>query len=430
MHIPEWEVEELLKCNPALLGFPSQDLKLVESQKYLAKSGRYIDLLFKNRDNYLIVEIKSPTVKDKSIVVDQLLEYKKYFAEETGIPEEKISCILISPNGFTNELIEFCEKTGVIAKTIDQGRIVNAIRKLNEQKQSLDSYCIVDKSSIPSKTDITESKRKNLAELLSDISRKAPIEAHEVNTESQGELSTDRDKWFWLFYSVMDRRANAATFVRAKEALERERLFAPYKIVELVEKEGESLALRKIARILKKANFPLLTDHSKGELAFPKSIADAARFMSKYNYDFGHLYEDYAKQYIDLHEARNALWKTLQDQIYGVGPRIASQIIRGLVLKGSWDFPLDDNRFLEECRFNVWIAGQTRLGLVDTESDYYEQLGDFADKYLSGNRGVIAHALWFIRKRYCGRPPKCNECDLARHCKRAFSFSSQSYVHS
>ena len=131
MHIPEWEVEELLKCNPALLGFPLEDLKLVESQKYLARPGRYIDLLFKNGDNYLIVEIKSPIIKDKAIVIDQLLQYKKSLAEETGLPEDKISCILVSPNGFTDELLEFCEKTGVIAKTIDQGKLVNAIRRLN-----------------------------------------------------------------------------------------------------------------------------------------------------------------------------------------------------------------------------------------------------------------------------------------------------------
>ena len=287
----------------------------------------------------------------------------------------------------------------------------------------MDSYCIVDDSKLPSKTDIAESRKKNLANLLTEISKKAPIEAHEVNTDNQGELASDRDKWFWLFYSVMDRRANAATFVKAKEALERERLFAPYKIVELLDKEGEMPALRKIARILKKANFPLLNDHSKGELAFPKSIADAAKFISKHNYEFGRLYEEYLKQNSDLHEARNALWKDLQEQIYGVGPRIASQIIRGLVLKGAWNFPLDDNRFLEECRFNVWIAGQTRLGLVDKDSEYFKQLGDFANKYLAGNRGIIAHALWYARKRYCNRPPKCNECVLAKHCKRAFTFS-------
>ncbi len=422
MHIPEWEVEELLKCNPALLGLPLQGLKLVESQKYLMKPGRYIDLLFKNGENYLIVEIKSSVIKDKAVVVDQLLQYKKSFAEENGLSEDRISCVLVSPNGFTEEILEFCEKTGVIAKTIDQGKLVNAIRRLNSQKQNVDSYCIVDGNKLPSKTDIAEGRKKNLANLLSEISEKAPIEAHEINTKNDGKLTTSRDKWFWLFYSVMDRRANAATFAKAKEALEGERLFAPYKIVELIENEGESPALRKIARILKGANFPLLNDHSKGELAFPKSIADAARYMSKHNYDFGRLYKYCFEQTGSLQETRNMLWNNLQEEIYGVGPRIASQIIRGLVLKGSWNLPLDDNRFLEECRFNVWIAGQTRLGLVDGEGKYCNQLGAFADKYLSGNRGIIAHVLWYVRKRYCGRPPKCDECELAEHCKRAFTF--------
>ena len=222
----------------------------------------------------------------------------------------------------------------------------------------------------------------------------------------------------------MDRRSNATTFVKAKEALERKRLFAPYKIVDLLKKEGEVPALRQIARILKDANFPLLNDHTMGELAFPKSIADAAKFMSKYNYDFQRLRDHYLEQQDNNSaETRDKIWKDLQKQIYGVGPRIASQIIRGLVLKGSWELPLDDNRFLEECRFNVWIAGPTRLGLIEKEDEYYPRLGEFAEKFLSGNRGIIAHVLWYVRKRYCGRPPKCDECRLAKHCKRAFSFS-------
>jgi hypothetical protein len=422
MHIPEWEVEELLKCNPSLLGFAHEEIELVESQRYLSKPGRYIDLLFKKGENYIIVEIKSPIIKDKAIIIDQLLDYKRAFAEERGLPEEKITCVLVSPNGFTDELLEFCEKTGVIPKTIDQGKLVNAIRKLNSQKQTLDQYCVVYDSKLPTKRDVAESKKKNLAELLLEISDKAPIEAHEIFTESNGRLSTNREKWFWLFYSVMDRRANAALFVKARDALEKEGLFAPYKIVELISKEGEEVALRKIARILRDTNFPLLCDHSKGDLAFPKSIADAAKFVSKHNYDFGRIFEYYQKQTSSLEDARDLLWRELQDSIYGVGPRIASQVIRGLVLKGSWDLPLNDNRFLEQCRFNVWIAGETRLGLVDKDSEYYKQLGEFADKHLGGNRGVLAHVLWYTRKRYCGRPPKCDECLLANHCKRAFSF--------
>ena len=222
----------------------------------------------------------------------------------------------------------------------------------------------------------------------------------------------------------MDRRANAATFVKAKEALEKKRVFAPYKIVELIKNKGERAALNKIANILEDYRFPLLNDNVMGKLAFPKSIVHASKFMSCYSYDFMRLYEDSVKAYEgSLSEARDSIWRDLQKNIYGVGPRIASQIIRGLVLKGPWRFPLDDNQFLEKCRFNVWIAGETRLGLIKDEGDYYEQLGKFADDFLDGNRGIIAHVLWYIRKRYCNRPPKCNECTLASYCLRTFSFS-------
>lgn len=441
MYFPEWEVEELLKSNPQLLELALEGLQFVKSQRYLSTPGRFIDLLFKSEDNYVIVEIKSPIIKEKSIVIDQLLEYKKFLAKETGVTDGKIFCVLVSPNGFTDELLKFCESKGVIAKTIDQTKLLGTVQKINSQKQSLDAYFSKNderknRQSLDayfSNEDkrlwltpgIIKNKKKHLARIFLLISEKAPIEAHEILTNTPGKLSTNQDKWFWLFYSVMDRRANAATFIRAKIALEQTQLFSPYSIVELLSREGESYTLRKINRILSDAKFPLLTDHSKGDLAFPQSIVDAAKFMGKFNFSFQQMYDFYTNQTSTLKDARNQLWKDLQDNIYGVGPRIASQIIRGLVLKGSWNLPLDDDRFLEEGRFNVWIAGITRLGLVDNDAEYYKQLGEFADKYLDGNRGVIAHVLWYTRKRYCGRPPKCDECELANYCKRAFSFSNK-----
>jgi hypothetical protein len=426
MYIPEWEIEEVLTCNPKLLGIPSNGLKLLERQKYLEKPGRYIDLLFKQDDLYLIVEIKSTIVNDKSVVADQLLQYKKALAEECGLPENKILCVLVSPNGFTNEIEKLCQNTGIITRTLDKSKLISAIKEASLRSQYSNEVIVNSARKRESlKTDIQSETKRELANLFARISETAPIEAHEVGTEENGKLITNRDMWFWLFYSVMDRRANAATFVKAKEALEKERLFAPYKIIELSKKEGETTTLKRIAKILKNANFPLLNDHTMKDLAFPKSIADAARFMSKYKFDFTCLYKHYVNQCDgNLTKARDTLWKDLQKQIYGVGPRIASQIVRGLVLKGSWKFPLNDNRFLEECRFNVWIAGPTRLGLIENESEYRKQLGDFADDVLGGNRGIIAHTLWYIRKRYCNRPPKCDECELSKHCKRAFSFSS------
>jgi hypothetical protein len=422
VYIPEWEVEELLTHSPELLGFPSVELTLVERQKYLAKLGGYIDLLFKKGDTYLIVEVKSSIVNDKSVIVDQLLQYKKSFAEETGLPDKKIMCVLASPNGFTDDVREFCQQTGVIARTLDKKRLMKAIKMWNLRVKTPGQTCLTgSRNRMSSHVDVQPDDTKSkLARLFVKISNYAPIEAHEVDTGNNGKLIANGDAWFWLFYSVMDRRANAATFVKAKEALEREKLFAPHRIVGLLKKEGETAALRKVVRVLREANFPLLNDHINGELAFPKSIVNAAMFMSKYNYDFERLYSSYVKENAgDLHKARDAIWKDLQKQIYGVGPRIASQVIRGMVMKGPWRFPLDDDRFLEECRFNVWMAGQTRLGLVDNEDEYYKQLGEFADRFLDGNRGTIAHVLWYVRKRYCNRPPKCNECELAIHCKRA-----------
>jgi len=425
MYIPEWEIEELLTCNPDLLGFPSNELKLIERQKYLGETGKYIDLLYKHNDLYLIVEIKSTLINDRTVVTDQLMPYKKAFAKEYSIPEDKIVCVLISPNGFSKDVRNLCQEAGIVAKTLDQNNLLSAIKKLSRKShcEYLEAFSIKSESTL-SRNLQEEQTKTELAKLFVSISEKAPIQAHEVATESNGKLITNRDMWFWLFYSVMDRRANAATFVKAKEALEEERLFAPYKIIKLLNEKGERATLNKIAKILEDAGFPLLNDHTMRNLAFPKSIVDAAKFMSKFNYDFMRLYEDYFKATQgNLGETRDSLWKDLQKGIYGVGPRIASQIVRGFVLKGSWKLPLNDNRFLEECRFNVWIAGEARLGLIRDERDYYEQLGKFADDFLEGNRGIIAHVLWYIRKKYCNRPPKCNECELSKYCHRAFSFS-------
>jgi len=420
MYVPEWEIEELLVHNPELLGFPSKKLKLVERQKHLAKSGRYIDLLFKKGDVYLIVEIKSTLVNDKTVITDQLIPYRRSLANELNIPENKITCMLITPNGFSEDVKKDCQEAGIITRTFDHNSLVDAARKLNSKTQYpyKEFFADVKSESAPLKMDIQdEHAKKELANSFVRISENAPIQAHEVGTESNGKLTTNRDMWFWLFYSVMDRRANAATFVKAKGALEKKRFFAPYKIVELIKNKGERRALNKIAKILEDSNFPLLNDKFVGKLSFPRSIVDAAKFMRKYDYDFKQLYKKYVQAHQnDLRKARDSMWRDLQKNIYGAGPRIASQVIRGLVLKGPWKFPLDNNRFLEKCRFNVWIAGKTRLSLITDENEYYSQLGEFADNFLDGNRGIIAHVLWYTRKRYCKRPPKCDECMVAGYC--------------
>jgi len=258
-------------------------------------------------------------------------------------------------------------------------------------------------------------EKKQLAETFKKISSIAPIESHEVGTDSYGYLQKD-DMWFWMFYSVLDRRSDASTFIKAKEALHKERLFHPSSILKLTNEIGKQKTANKIADILKKHGFTLLRDHHRGFLSQPLSIVEAAQFMAKYNFDYGELYKNYVRKSMDLVDARNRMWKDLQKEIYGVGIRSASQFIRGMVLKGSWKFPLNDDRFLEKCEFNVEIA--SRIGLIENRSNYYEELGRFADNYLEGNRGILAHVLWYIRKRYCHHPTHCYECPLYSSCFR------------
>jgi hypothetical protein len=154
-----------------------------------------------------------------------------------------------------------------------------------------------------------------------------------------------------------------------------------------------------------------------GDLAFPRSIVEAARFISKYDYDFEKLYVHHMDNSNgDSDVAYKTLRKELEESIYGVGPRISSQFIRGMVLKGSWNLPLTDDILLEKCKFNIRFASKMRLCLIDNESTYYSDLGKFADEYLCGNRAIISHALWYIRKRYCDKKIMCQQCKLAGYC--------------
>jgi len=415
MYIPEWEIEESLARNPFLLEISGrlEELELIERQKYLKEMGGYIDLLFKKGRTYVIVEIKSTLIDDESVVINQLLRYKQGLSSELRIPESDIVGVLATPMGFSADVRSLCDKLGVIPRQLDQKELVKSIRHPRTKKE-LSIKRLLEKGVQD------ELAKREIASLFKKVSATAPIRAHEVGTSTNGKLTSNYDMWFWMFYSVMDRRANAVTFVNAKKALEEERLFHPYEIVRLVADKGERKALNKIAGILEDHGFPLLKDRVMGKLSFPKSIVDAAQFMTHYEFSFDKLYHHYidASQG-NLAKARDSLWNDIKNKIYGAGPRIASQFIRGMVLKGPWDFPLEDDRFLEKCRFNVRFAGKTRLGLLEAEDKYYEQLGKFADDYLDGNRGIVAHVLWYVRKRYCNYPPKCDECPISSYCIRA-----------
>lgn len=251
--------------------------------------------------------------------------------------------------------------------------------------------------------------RQYIANSLYKINASSPIQAHDVGTDQLGYLENNMAKWFWMFYSVMDRRSDASTFVKAKDILLKHQLFQPSDIVTQVQTIGKEAIVQTITALLKESKFRLLIDKSRGELSHAFSIVEAALFMSKFNYDYDILYKHYRKNR-NLTEAGDCLWNDLKKEIYGVGDRIASQFIRGMVLRAKWHFPLNNDKFLEKCQFNIHIAKQ--IGLIN---DNYEELGKFADEYLNGNRGIIAHSLWYLRKRYCSQN-LCYECFFYSNC--------------
>ncbi|MCZ7384623.1 MAG: hypothetical protein O8C63_07730 [Candidatus Methanoperedens sp.] len=460
MYIPEWEIENAIVWNPSLVEISGrlEKLSFIENQKYLKNTGRYIDILFKSDDKLVIVEVKCIYIDEPAIIFDQVLEYKKELSAELGIPMENIACSLVSPIGFSEEVLNLCNSLGIFTKKLDENEIIcsspknkrkvkseisenikndlkiniNKFKKILKKRSSnfsnfeLTNEPLKDEKIINEIESIKTFKnsgihdelaKKRIGEIFTEISKNAPIRAHEVNTNSDGRLVDNYDKWFWLFYSVMDRRSNAANFVKAKEALEKKDLFNPYKIIKLIREKDEKTAINRIASILENSRFPLMRDSTMGDLAFPRSIVEAARFISKYDYDFERLYvhhfdDSNGNPYI----AYKTLRKELEESIYGVGPRISSQFIRGMVLKGSWNLPLTDDKLLEMCKFNIRFASKMRLGLIEDEGAYYSDLGRFADEYLGGNRAIISHALWYVRKRYCDKKIMCDECKLAGYC--------------
>lgn len=266
----------------------------------------------------------------------------------------------------------------------------------------------------------TRDQKTELAVLMTNISNKAPIMSHEVGTTSKGFLVTQSDMWFWLFYSVLDRRSDASTFIYARQLLERNNLFKPSEIVAMVNKEGKEKTITRITEILKQGDFQMLRD--RHGYAHPRTIVETALFIAKFDFNFERLYYHFLgqdKPTVDpekLRKMRDLLWNSLQE-IYGVGPRIASQIIRGLVLKSKFMWrliPLDDDKFLEECGFNVQMA--SKLGILKDKDQFYTELGIFADNFLIKNRGTLSHVLWYLRKAYCNIKDCLDECPIYQHC--------------
>lgn len=456
MYLSEWEIEDAIVWNHSIIeDHQINNLKLVERQRYLKTLGRYIDILFRWNERYVIVELKAVRIDERSIVEDQVIPYKQALARELGVDEQQIVCILATPSGFSQEIIDLCRQLVIITKELDERSLIQSSPRTRDgvlsrystdtaeesrlrlmlERRRIDSKSIVlDDDNIAAvrsaKTWLThkihdEFGKKMLAELFKEVSSKAPIMAHEVFSGSDGKLRSDSDKWFWLFYSVMDRRANAASFINARNALDRQDLFNPRRILSLVQQMGEDEVRKRIVELLEDAEFALLVDSTSGKYAYPKSIIDAAKLIAKYDYSFDKMYlKHYERSNGNLEKTFRSIWKELTSKIYGVGPRIAAQFIRGMVLKDSWNLPLTDNSLLEKTSLNARFAGSPRFSLIDVESSYESDLGKFADEYLDGNRAVLSHVLWYIRKRYCDKVPLCYECPMTGYCTLFMKLSS------
>src|SRR5207249_1437939 len=75
---------------------------------------------------------------------------------------------------------------------------------------------------------------------------------------------------------------------------------------------------------------------------------------------------------------------------------------------------LNHDIFLENTKYNALFAGPARLSLAS--ESFRLEAAKFANNYLQGDKGVLSHALWYIRKRYCDKVPLCWECPVAGYC--------------
>jgi len=95
MRIPEWEIRDAICWNPKLLGI---NAKLVGFQIHLKgmEERKFIDILFKTKDKFLIVEHKKDEVT--KFALDQVLNYKKLFCAEKALSEKSVDVMVAAPH--------------------------------------------------------------------------------------------------------------------------------------------------------------------------------------------------------------------------------------------------------------------------------------------------------------------------------------------
>lgn len=444
MDIPEEEIEQAIIWDLSILKIRSfGKLELEQRQRPLITNNGFIDLLLRDEKFYYVVELKRDFIKNKTIVTEQVLKYRNALIEELNLQPNNIVCIIASTQGFTDEVLNTCKINGVKAKVLDEDHILEVLANKTKEFETPENKKTVGKIiferrkpffKLENRIQVLKKEEESvknwidnrthdeqakiiMADLFKQISEKAPIEANQVEeiSNTNYQLKTFDDCWFWLFYTSLDKRSNAATFIRAKKILEKENMFLPNDILESVRK-GHQYTIEKITSLLMKGGFPLLHDFVLRKYAVATTIIDAAKLISKYEYSFENFFQYHFEiNNGDLNKTFNSIREEIME-IHGVGPRMASQFIRGMVLKGNWKLPLTDDSLLEKSKYNIYFAGPARLSLIEKEKNYVSDLSDFAGKYLDGNKAIISHSLWYIRKKYCGKVKHCNICPMASFC--------------
>lgn len=453
MYLSEEEVEETIMWNPEIVFSKlnvEEDINIIGRQFMLPSRNR-IDLLYADdRKNYWIIELKVDYVDSISVIKDQILNYEKELAKIKNISPYSIKSVLVSTKGFSknilneakihniklikleeNELSEFDYKNklkryhlmlnqkSIITLNLFHQRynITNPIADIISGNEETIN-CLKSISIFLNTMDHDEKSNKDIAEIFKTISEENSIFAHEIHKDKQTYVKNDDEAWFWLFYSVQDRRSNAARFVKAKQFLEDKEIYQPKDILEYYESNGKDKTIQKIFNILSPHGLSN-PDSTRGELAKPTSILEAAVLVADYDLSINKIYTQVVNETNDdLNKAYNQIWDIITS-IYGVGPRIAAQFIRGMVLKGNWNLPLDDKKQLEICKYNIRFASKEKIGLIENESEYTDKLLEFSSKYLDGNNGIISHALWVIRKKFCYKKMECDLCPLSGYCIRS-----------
>ncbi len=387
MKIPEWEIRDAVCWNPDLLD-TSYDLELVDFQVPVKKGNqeKYIDILFNIKDNteknYLILELKKQTATESA--VEQVLEYKDWFCTRKYQKENEVVAMVAAPN------------------------IIPAVKK-KEVK-----YSEIDTEQVHETHPREETDKEQLAKKLRETSQQNPLFAHELIKGRNPQEFNEERAWLWLFYSILDGGGPAQTFIKAYRSMKREEIHKPRQLNQLIEEHGEENAARKLLPHLRKAT--LFNPGKGGVINYGKAILKAAELLKEHGYSFKELHRE-NKELKDIKETLgNIPYMKSNDS------RRKKQFIRGMVLRGNWNYPRDNEYFFEKPKQSTHIMNVSRrLGLNN-----HRELKEFTENQLEDYM-VLSHSLWVLGKKHCSTStkPECIRCKARKPCPSSESFKAK-----